>query len=580
MAMGTLPEEFPIVLTIFLTMGAWRLARNQVLTRRPATIETLGSTTVLCVDKTGTLTENKMSFALLYTSDGRKKYKRDLEHSSVKELIRIGVLASQQKPFDPMEIAFINAGREYFGNGEIHENLEIVKEYTLEKYSLAVAHIWRDPNKEQHVIAAKGAPEAILDLCHIDTKESQLLLEEAKVMAGEGLRVLGVARGKSNKLDVLPENKHEIDFEFLGFVGLEDPIRPEIAQAVIECKQAGVRVVMITGDYPATAQNIAKQIGLDSPGGVITGPELDKMTVDELAERIKNVNLFSRVVPEQKLLIVNALKKNGEVVAMTGDGVNDAPALKAAHIGIAMGKHGTDVAREAAGIVLLDDNFTSIVGGIRLGRKIYDNLGKAMTYIFAVHIPIIGLSLLPVLLGWPLILTPMLIVFLELIIDPACTVVFENEKEDEGIMQRKPRKISEPIFNRKMISISLVQGLVSLVITAFVYYLSTQSGFGPEKARAITFTTLVASNIGLILTNRSYKRTLWNSMRTSANRPLLIVTLLASTFLVATIYIPDLRALFNFEVLSLVEFIFAILAGLTVMICFEIGKLLKRSKDR
>ena len=374
MAMAVLPEEFPVVLTVFLALGAWRISQNRVLTRRVPAVETLGSATVLCVDKTGTLTMNRMKVKKIFASgefyeidDGR-----DRLPEAIHEVIEFSILASQIDPFDPMEKAFKQLGEDYLAKTEhIHSDWELVQEYPLSKKLLAMSRVWRSPSGKDYVIAAKGAPEAIADLCHIDLAQQQDLSGAIQSMAEEGLRVLGVSRAYFGKAD-LPGGQHDFEFEFLGLIGMEDPVRPGVREAIKECYSAGINVKMITGDYPGTAQAIARQIGLPSDQ-VVTGPELEKMSDSELQKRLKEVSIFSRVVPEQKLRLVQALKANGEVVAMTGDGVNDAPALKAANIGIAMGGRGTDVAREAASLVLLDDDFSSIVKAVRLGRRIFDN---------------------------------------------------------------------------------------------------------------------------------------------------------------------------------------------------------------
>ena len=420
LAMAMLPEEFPVVLTIFLALGAWRISKKSVLTRKPAAIETLGSATVLCTDKTGTLTQNKMTVTRLYNgSDFYKIVAGDNFPEPFHEIIEYGILSSQVNPFDPMEKAIINIGDKYLQNSEhIHTDWVMEKEYPLSKDLLAMSRVFSNTGTKEQVIAVKGAPEAIFDLCHLESEKIALYEKAVAGMATEGLRVLGVARAALIS-GVLPSIQHDFGFEFVGLIGLSDPIRENVPDAVKECYDAGIRVIMITGDYPVTAMNIGMEIGIKNPELVITGSDLKDMTEDELCERIKTINIFARVIPEQKLKIVNALKKNNEIVAMTGDGINDAPALKAANIGIAMGEKGTDVARESSSLVLMDDNFASIVGAVKMGRKIFDNLQKALGYIFAIHVPIAGLSLIPVLFGnLPLILWPVHIVFLELIIDP------------------------------------------------------------------------------------------------------------------------------------------------------------------
>ena len=422
MAMATLPEELPVVLTIFLALGAWRISQKNVLARRMPAVETLGAATVLCVDKTGTLTLNQMSVRQLQA--GEEVF--DSENPSTTQLLEnfhqlleFGILASKRDPFDPMEKALVQLGQKYLKNTEhLHDNWVLEREYPLTREQLALSHIWRKAEGSEKIIAAKGAPEAIADLCHLDTASTRQLLTDVERMAQQGLRVLGVAKGAVGQAS-LPDRQHDFDFSFVGLVGLADPVRPTVPATVEECRSAGVRVVMITGDYQTTAENIAQQVGLDNPKDIITGPQLDQMSDECLAKRIGHVSVFARVVPEQKLRIVNAFKKCREIVAMTGDGVNDAPALKSAHIGIAMGGRGTDVAREASALVLLDDNFSSIVDAVKLGRRIFDNIKKAVSYIFAIHVPIAGLSMAPIFVGdWPIILMPIHVVFLELIIDP------------------------------------------------------------------------------------------------------------------------------------------------------------------
>ena len=366
---------------------------------------------------------------------------------------------------------------------------------------------------------------------------------------------------------------------FLGLVGFADPVRPNVMGAVKECYSAGIRVVMITGDYPLTAQNIGRQIGLRSPENCITGLELDQMSDEALRSRIRDVNIFARVVPEQKLRIVNAFKSVGEVVAMTGDGVNDAPALKSANIGIAMGGRGTDVARESASMVLLDDDFTSIVSGVRMGRRIYDNLKKAIAYIFSIHIPIAGMSVIPVLFGWPLILLPLHIVFLELIIDPACSVVFETEGEEANIMTRKPRSMDKKLFNREAAVVAFLQGFVVLLIVALIFVSSINRGLGEQTARTMAFATIVTANLALILANRSWAHTIIGTLR-KPNNAFWWILGIASLALALVIYVPQLSGLFGFSPLNPVNLLICIVAGLASIIWFEMYKAAKIFRNR
>jgi Ca2+-transporting ATPase len=583
LAMAMIPEEFPVVLTVFLTMGAWRISKKEVLTRRVPAVETLGSATVLCVDKTGTLTYNRISVSRIFAQGEfyeLGEHVREPLPEKFHEVVEFGILGSQKDPFDPLERAVKRLGdRKLFKTEHIHDDWNLLREYPLSENLLALSHVWKSPSGREYVIAAKGAPEAIADLCHLDERQSREVMSDVGLMAEDGLRVIGVAKAQFTEAD-LPVDQHEFVFEFLGLIGLADPVRPNVPNEIRECYDAGIRVIMITGDYPGTAMNVARQIGLEPADEFVTGDELDAMDDDVLQERTKYVNIFARVVPEQKLRIVDALKANGEIVAMTGDGVNDAPALKSAQIGIAMGGRGTDVAREASELVLLNDDFSSIEEAVRLGRRIFDNLKKAMAYILAVHVPIAGISLLPVLFKWPLVLLPVHIAFLELIIDPACSVVFEGEQEETDVMTRPPRGLSEPLFNKRTVALSLLQGLFVLVIIGVVFRVALYRGLGPAEARALTFTTLVLANLGLILINRSWTRTILDTLR-SPNRALLWVFAGALVFLGLVLYVPALKQIFHFGTLSAVDIAISFGAAVLSIAWFEVLKLfLKRQKSQ
>ena len=574
LAMATLPEEFPVVLTIFLAMGAWRISQKQVLTRRVPAVETLGAATVLCVDKTGTLTLNRMTVSRLFTAGQYYDLARPDQTAlpeTFHELTEFSILASQIDPFDPMEKAIKELGDRYLAETEhLHHDWALVHEYPLSKELLSLSRVWRSPDGADYIIAAKGAPEAIADLCHFEQAQFDALSVHIATLANDGLRVLGVAKARFAESS-LPGQQHDFVFEFLGLIALADPVRPTVPTAIQECYAAGIRVVMITGDYPGTAQNIARQIGLTPSDNFITGPELDGMSEDELRRRIRDVNIFARVVPEQKLRLVNALKANGEVVAMTGDGVNDAPALKSAHIGIAMGGRGTDVARESAALVLLDDDFSSIVQAVKLGRRIFDNIKKAIAYIFAIHVPIAGLSLIPVLFRWPLALMPVHVVFLELIIDPACSIVFEAEMEEADVMRRPPRNPQEPLFNRRTVTVSIMQGVSVLLIALAVFGIALLRGHGEQEARALTFTTLIIANLCLILTNRSWTRTILTTLR-SPNTALWLVLGGTTLFLGLVLYLPFLRGMFQFATLHALDVIICVAAGIFSILWFELLK--------
>ncbi|BBE19029.1 cation transport ATPase [Aquipluma nitroreducens] len=575
LAMAMLPEEFPVVLTVFMALGAWRISKKNVLTRKPSAVETLGSATVLCTDKTGTLTQNKMTVAQLYNgSDFFRVNKCTKFPEEFHEIIEYGILSSQTNPFDPMERAITNMGDVYLKNTDhIHIDWQMVKEYPLSKDLLAMSRVFSNHDKFKKTIATKGAPEAIFDLCHLSDNKKAKYGEAVAELASQGLRVLGVARAIVEN-GSLPPIQHDFDFEFIGLIALSDPIRETVPEAVRECYQAGIRVIMITGDYPVTAMNIAREIGLKNPDVSISGPELQEMSEEELAERIKDVNVFARVIPEQKLKIVNALKRNGEIVAMTGDGVNDAPALKASNIGIAMGEKGTDVAREASSLVLMDDNFASIVGAVKMGRRIFDNLQKALGYIFAIHVPIAGLSLIPVFFAdWPLLLWPVHIVFLELIIDPACSIIFEAEQEEKNVMNRPPKDINEPFFGAKKIWLSCSQGIGILVMVFAVYFFGLRMNYSEQEVRALAFTTLIAANIAVILSNRSWTRNIFQILTTS-NKTVKYVVGGAAFFLVLVLNVPFLLNLFQFEKISLAESLICVVLGFTSIVWFEMYKVL------
>ena len=509
LAMGILPQEFPVILIVFLAFGARRIARQRVLTRRLGAIETLGETTVLCVDKTGTLTQNRMEVAALMVGEDSLDIATPSQLQELPErfheLLEYAVLASETEPHDPMEQAFHRLAQEYLANTEhLHADWALAREYELSPDLLAMSHLWRIPGQGRNAVATKGSPEAIADLCHLSEAARQRIAAQAAGMAERGLRVLGIAKAAHRGAD-WPAIQHDFDFEFIGLIGLADPLRPEVPAAVEECRQAGIRVAMITGDHPRTAQAIARRAGIDD-ARILTGQQLEQLEAvgaSALRAGIRGVCVFARVTPRQKLAIVEALKADGEIVAMTGDGVNDAPALKSAHIGIAMGKRGTDVARESASLVLLDDDFGAIVQAIRLGRRIFANLRQAMIYTLAVHVPIIGLSILPLLFGLPLVLAPIHIAFLELVIDPACSVVFEAEEADSQVMRRPPRSPRERLVAMHHIALSLIQGALSTLVVMLLYWAALRHGIATAEARSIAFVALIAANSVLIFSSRS-----------------------------------------------------------------------------
>lgn len=577
LAMAVLPEEFPVVLTVFLALGAWRISRNRVLTRRMPAVETLGAATVLCTDKTGTLTLNQMSVRQLF-ADGELFDADVAQGTALSErfhpLLEYGILASKRDPFDPMEKALNELGEKFLARTEhLHRNWELIREYPLSPHLLALSHVWKSPDGSIFEIAAKGAPEAIADLCHLSAPQQNEMAGHVAAMADAGLRVLGVAKAHFKRSD-LPTNQHDFRFEFLGLIGLADPMRPAVPAAIQECYSAGIRVIMITGDYPGTAKSIARQIGLRAPEQCITGSELDAMSDAELERRIGDASIFARVVPEQKLRIVNALKKRGEIVAMTGDGVNDAPALKSAHIGIAMGGRGTDVAREASALVVLDDDFSSIVAAVKLGRRIFDNIKKAVAYIFAVHVPIAGLAVIPMFFrDWSPLLLPVHVAFLELIIDPACSIIFEAENAEPNVMKRPPRNSKNRLFSRGTLLLSLLQG--ASVLAAIIALLSVSASLGhadENSCRTLAFITLVVANLGLILTNRSWDRTIFSMFR-EPNRALWWVLGGATVAMTLLLNVPLLREMFHFGRIHPADILLSIAAGIASVLWFELLKL-------
>jgi Ca2+-transporting ATPase len=570
--MAILPEEFPVVMTVFLAMGAWRLSKNNVLTRKPSAIETLGSATVLCSDKTGTITQNKMEVAAYY--NGTDVFYKDLFSENHPEIVPIATAASRASStdsHDPMEKAIRISHKDLDKKeGEEHK---LVREYPLSKDLLAMTRVLEEPEGNDVSISTKGAPEAIFALCKMSPEEAEKHLNAVKELAGKGYRVLGVARGENEDKN-LPEMQKDFHFHFLGLIALEDPIRPEVPQAVKECLEAGIKVIVITGDYPATAKNIGMQIGLPE-GDVLTGDDIERLSEEELQKKIRHTHIFARVIPEQKLRIVRALKANNEVVAMTGDGVNDAPALKAADIGVSMGMKGTDVAREASSLVLLDDNFASIVSAIRSGRRIFDNLQKAMAYIFAIHIPIIGLSLLPAFFaGWPLVYLPIHIVFMELIIDPVCSIAFEYQKEEKGIMTRKPRKPGEKFFSGKKIVFSILQGFLLLATVLVVYFISIREGLDETEVRTIAFSTLILGNVFLILTDLSKTRSVFWLFK-ERNGVAFLVLGVSVMLLALILWIPVLRSAFKFTIPVFLHFLPALIGPILLLLVLEGLKFLK-----
>ncbi len=558
LAMAILPEEFPVVLTVFLALGAWRIARHGVLTRRMPAIETLGSATVLCVDKTGTLTENRMAVAEVLPGPG----------ASTAGVLEAAALACEPEAFDPMERAIIDAAGPGAAGLRAHWHLE--HDYPLTHDFLAVCHAWVGPEGTRRVVV-KGAAEVVLALCgKAGDAAAQGEVQEA---AGRGLRMLGVAEAEWPQGD-WPEDPRTFAFRWLGFVGLADPIRREVPAAVAECRRAGIRVVMVTGDHPGTAMAIARNAGIACEAGVLSGTDIAAYDDAALADAVRRVSVFARIRPAQKLRLVEAFRAAGEVVAMTGDGVNDAPALKAAHIGVAMGKRGTDVAREAAALVLVDDDFGSIVTTVRLGRRIYQNIRNAMRYILAVHVPTAGMAFLPILMGGPVFLFPVHIVFLEFVIDPACSIVYEAEEGDADLMDQPPRDPAEPLFNANMLLVSFALGLSALAAVVVTYAWALGSGRSEGEVRAIAFASIACCNLLMIHATRSRVLSLFSALG-RPNAALWWVTGGTLAALAAAIYVPPVAGLFRFAPLSAFDAAVPFIAGFAAVAWYEVYKKVK-----
>lgn len=579
LGMSMLPEEFPVVLAVFMAMGALRMSRARVLTRRGSAIEALGAATVLCTDKTGTLTQNRMEVAALTLADGSVLRfgpgQAGAFAAPFAELAGLGLLACAEQPFDPMETAFHDLAKrrpDAAVDGVRQAGWTLRHHYPIAPDLLAMTHVWARDGDGEKIVATKGAPEAVADLCGLGGAERAAVKAAVQAMAGQGLRVLGIAEARWSDA-ALPETQRAFSFVYKGLVGLADPVRPNVPEAVRQLREAGLRVVMITGDYPATARAIAAQAGL-ADGAVMTGEDLARLDDAALEAQVDDVTVFARVMPDQKLRIVQALKARGAIVAMTGDGVNDAPSLKAAHIGIAMGGRGTDVAREASAIVLLDDDFGSIVSAVRLGRRIYDNLRKAMGFIIAVHLPIGTLALLPLVTGWPILLGPLHIALLEMIIDPVCSLVFEAEPEEENIMRRPPRDPEAPLFSRRLVLWAVSQGgLAGAVLSALVFW-AQSGGVGAGTERSVAFGALVLCIMALVFVNRAFDAPhLRGAHSRHRNAPLAIILLLVSATLTVLFTVPGVESVYRFSPPGGVGL--AAMAG-AALVLFVLLSLLKR----
>lgn len=565
LAMAIIPEEFPVVLTVFLSMGAYRLAKNNTLMRKISAVETLGSATVLCVDKTGTITQNKMKVKSIY-SDGRIFNNEDLKNQQLSDLM---VLSCEKDPYDPMEKAILEAAN--LSQLETLYKYDLSKKIAFDSKTKRMANIYIKDNK--YYVAVKGSAETVLGLCNLDKETMDEINIEIDKMASNGLRVLALADCTSEKVY---EDLECYELTFKALVGLQDPPKEGVEEAIKLCKKAGIRVVMITGDYSKTAMAIGEEIGLKFTDKVIVGNEIDSLSENELCEVVKSCDVFSRVIPEQKMKIVKALKKNGEIVAMTGDGVNDAPALKSADIGIAMGQRGTEVAKEAAHMILMDDNFTTIVKSVKDGRRVYDNIRKAMVYILIIHIPIAAMAMFAPLFNLPPLLLPMHIMLLELIIDPTCSIVFEGEPAEANIMENHPRPPQEPLLTRNLTIKVVLQGIIMFLAAFMPFHYMIDLGISSEYARSFSLITFIVANVTLVLVNRSNTELLYHLIKEKGSKVRLIVNSMALIMVFAIVYIPILNGFFRTEKIGVYPLIFAIVLGFISTGWWEIVKITRK----
>ncbi|MBU3689086.1 MAG: ATPase [Acidimicrobiales bacterium mtb01] len=574
--MSMLPEEFPVVFTIFLTVGAWRMSRHQVLTRRTPVIESLGAMSVVCVDKTGTLTMNHLTVVEVAPT-GSPLGSIDRNDASHRRLALVGRLACPEVSHDPVDRAFVEFSDHWTSDDhDVSARRQLIREYPLGDHLMAVVDVWKFDGRSGHVVVAKGAPEAIGSLTRLTGSDRGRMEATVAHGASRGLKMLAVAQARWSDDDV-PDDPTSFDFEFIGLVGLKDPLRPGVVDAVHQLRSAGIRTVMITGDHPVTATAIAQEVGIARPDRCLLGDDLDDLNDEQLIAVADGVDVFARTRPGHKLRLVRALQTGGAVVGMTGDGVNDAPALKAADIGIAMGGRGTDVAREAASIVLTDDSLPSIVDGVRRGRGIYDNIRKAFAYVVAMHAPIIGMTAIPLFISdWPLVLLPIQIGFLELIIDPACSVVFEAESVDPEVMNRPPRAARQTLFGRRELTTAVLQGLSALASSLIVYLWAIETDHGDATIRSIVFLSLVTSNVGLILINRSWRLGIFRTFRQRRNPalPWLVVAVVAISVLIFVL--EPVRTTLDFGPITIGDAAVAMTTAILGLAWFEIAKVTGR----
>ncbi|TDT40490.1 Ca2+-transporting ATPase [Maribacter spongiicola] len=577
LAMSILPEEIPVAFTTFMALGAWRLMKMGIVVKQMKTVETLGSATVICTDKTGTITQNKMALAKLFTlKTGNIVDTKDILGGNEKELITTSMWASEPIPFDPMEIAIHNEYGRLTDNDE-RPNYKMVHEYPLSGKPPMMTHVFQNKEGNQ-IIAAKGAPEAIIAVSNLTTSEIEIIQNTLTALGKDGYRMLAVGRAIFEG-ENYPKEQQDFKFDFKGIIAFYDPPKDNISQVLQDFDNAGIQVKLVTGDNANTAMAIAKQINFKGFEKCISGDELMQLTDAELQEKVKDINVFSRMFPDAKLRIVNALKKNNEVVAMTGDGVNDGPALKASHIGIAMGKKGTEIAKQAASLILVDDDLSRMVDAVAMGRKIYTNLKKAIQYIISIHIPIILTVFIPLALRWiyPNIFSPSHVIILELIMGPTCSIIFENEPLEKNLMFKKPRPFSTTFFNYKELTTSVLQGLAITIGALVIYQYTVAVGFSENATRTMIFMVLIVANIFLTLVNRSFYYSIFTTLKYKNNLVPLIIGLTIILSL-ALMYVPVLTRFFEFEPLSIAQLGTTILIGAVSVLWYEFVKGIKRSK--
>lgn len=579
LAMSILPEEIPVAFTTFMALGAWRLLKTGVIVKQTKTVETLGSASVICVDKTGTITENKMELTKIFVpAEGHFSNPANVISDTEKKLIRAAMWASEPIPFDPMEVALHNSYKDLFVNDE-RRSYKLIHEYPLGGRPPMMTHVFENAAGNR-IIAAKGAPEAIIRVAGLSAEEEGMVTTAVNELSEKGYRVLAVAEAMHAGND-FPKQQQQFRFSFKGLIAFYDPPKKNMDAVFKAFDEAGIAVKIITGDNMATTRTIAMQTGFKEADKIIDGEALHRMSDEELVKKVNSINIFTRIFPDAKLRVINALKANGKIVAMTGDGVNDGPALKSAHIGIAMGKKGSEIAKQASSLILTDDDLVKMVDAVAMGRRIYSNLKKAIQYIISIHIPIILTVFIPLALGWvyPNIFTPVHVIFLELIMGPTCSIIYENEPIEKNMMLQKPREFSSTFFNWQELATSIIQGLVITAGTLFTYQYAAGQGYNESITRTMIFLALISANVFLTLVNRSFYYSILETSRYKNNLvPIIIIITIVLTVLFVSVR--PLAAFFRFEKLAFAQALLAVLTGFISVIWYEVVKYFKRRRFR